>query len=98
VQHHTSQALRGTPGCGDVEIVVLFRSRIFRAARASGQQTGPVPLALWGALAPVMVQCFASLAWLLPSLAACEAVEATFGKTKSRAPRLSSRAAKVAPP
>ena len=98
VQHHTSQALRGTPGCGDVEIVVLFRSRIFRAARASGQQTGPVPLALWGALAPVMVQCFASLAWLLPSLAACEAVEATFGKTQSRAPRLSSRAAKVAPP
>ena len=98
VQHRPSRALLGTPRCGDVEIVVLFRSRVFRAARASGTQTGPNPLTLWAALAPVMVQCFASLAWLLPSLAACEAVAATVGKSQSRVPRPLSRAAKVAPP
>ena len=98
VQHRPSQALLSTPGCGDVEIVVLFRSRVFRAARGSTQQSGPVPHALWDALAPVMVQCFASLPWLLPSLAACEAVAATCGKTELRAPRLAGRAAKVAPP
>ena len=98
VQHRPSQALLSTPGCGDVEIVVLFRSRVFRAARGSTQQSGPVPHALRDALAPVMVQCFASLPWLLPSLAACEAVAATCGKTGLRAPRLAGRAAKVAPP
>ncbi len=75
VQHHSSLQLFQTGSLGPVELVLLLRSRVFREARASGQQSGPVPKALWATLAPVMAECFAQQRWVLPALSLVKEVE-----------------------
>ncbi len=77
VRHRPSKDLLHTEKCGDVEVVVLLRSRVFRSARASGMQSGPTPTLLWKAVAPVVAECFARASWTIPSLAACKAEEET---------------------
>jgi len=77
VRHRPSRSLLRTESCGDVEVVLLMRSLVFRAARASTQQSGPAPKALWEAVCPAMAECLARTVWVLPPLAACESIAAT---------------------
>jgi len=72
VVHSPATELFHCSNLGPVEVVVLLRSRVFRAARGSTQQSGPVPVALWQALAPVMAATLAEFDWMLPSVAECE--------------------------
>jgi len=72
VVHSPATELFQCNNLGPVEVTVLLRSRVFRAARGSTQQSGPVPLALWQALAPVMAATLAEFDWMLPSVAECE--------------------------
>ena len=77
VRHRPSTQLLPTASCGDVEVVLLLRSRIFRDARSSTQATGPTPLATWSAVAPAVAAALAHARWVLPPLTVCQDVEAT---------------------
>ena len=72
VVHKSSEKLSPSEALGPVEVVVLLRSRCFRAARGSTQQSGPVPLALWHAAADSVVGSVGRLPWLLPTLPDCK--------------------------
>ena len=79
VQHKTSEPTRLLPteSCGNVEVVLLLRSRIFRDGRSSTQQSGPTPLLLWDALAPAVAAALARTRWVLPPLTVCQGLEET---------------------
>ena len=78
VQHRAaaSTQLLPTESCGNVEVVLLLRSRIFREARSSTQACGPTPLLLWNALAPAVAAALAQTRWVLPPLTVCQDLEA----------------------
>ena len=77
VQHRPSTQLLPTASCGDVEVVLLLRSRIFRDSRSSTQATGPTPLVTWNAVAPAVAAALAQTRWVLPPLTVCQELEAT---------------------
>ena len=78
VQHRPSTQLLHTANCGDVEVVLLLRSRIFRDSRSSTQASGPTPLVLWNAVAPAVAAALAQTRWVLPPLTVCQEVESSF--------------------
>ena len=73
VQHIPAGDLHTSSPLGPIEIAVLLRSACFRASRSSTQQAGPLPLALWDAVGPVVAAHVQEHAWLLPSLDECKA-------------------------
>ena len=58
-------------GLGNVEVVLLLRSRIFRGARASTTK-GPNPLKVFHALLPLLLESLGTRLWRLPSLPECQ--------------------------
>ncbi len=63
--------LEAVKGLGHVEVVLLMRSRIFRAARASAP-SGPNPRKVFFALLPLLVESLATRPWRLPALQECK--------------------------
>ncbi len=60
-----------TEAHGGLQIVVLFRSRVFRASRGTSMATGPNPLEMYAKVLDQLNESLSRVHWELPSLADC---------------------------
>lgn len=66
-------------GLGDVQVVVLLRSAVFRKSMASLSANGPNPHTAWHPARYAVNEAVEKLNWWLPSLSDCEAEEVQLG-------------------
>ena len=57
---------------GACEVVLIMRSRCFRASRASTAKAGPNPHSVFAAASEAVLQAWSQTTWKLPDREACE--------------------------
>jgi hypothetical protein len=70
-----ADALLQTENVGQVGVVLLCRSRVFRASRGSIAKGGPNPHVAYKAALAGLTQTLREAMWLSPTLASCVALE-----------------------